>query len=403
MIRRAWARSSTTTSATTRRETWRFVGATWLVSRVLFLVTGLLADRLLSHTGPAQPPNPHGLLHYWANWDGAWYSAIARYGYFKVMWPSSSNFFPFYPLLVRIGILFGGGPAVTGVVISLAASLAALYFVHELARDLFDRDVARAATLALAFFPTAFFFNAVYTEAVFLAAAAGSVWAARTQGNFLLAGVLGCIAAMTRNVGVFLLLPLAEEWWRRRQEVGPSALAPLALVPAGLAAYMFWLWRWSSHPLLFSTMVHKTWGRTLTNPFTVLNRAWEKARYGAPVAAHPWRIFETVNPNSSYDVMGTIDYVVLLIFVVLLAVAIVRLPWGLAAYAILGTLLPVLTPPQFLPLASLSRYALALFPAFIVLGLLLARRRYLLYGWLAASALVGVLITLDFTTWRWAG
>ena len=403
MIRRASARSSTTTSATTRRETWKFVGATWAASRVFFLVAGLLGDRLLGHPGTGLPPNPHGVLHYWANWDGAWYSAIAERGYFHVFWPSSTNFFPFYPLLLRIGMLVGGGPAVTGVVISVAASLAALYFVYELARDLFDRDVARAATLTLAFFPTAFFLNAVYTEAVFLAAAAGSVWAARTQGNFVLAGVLGCIAAMTRNVGVFLLLPLAQEWWRRREEAGVSALAPLALVPAGLLSYMFWLWRWSSHPLLFSTVVHKTWGRTLTSPFTVLDRAWHRASYGAPVAVHPWRMFTTIIPDNSYDAMGTVDYVVLLILVVLLAVAVVRLPWGLAGYAILGTLLPVLTPPQVLPLASLSRYTLALFPVFFALGLLLARRRYLLYGWLAASAAVGIILTFSFTTWRWVG
>jgi hypothetical protein len=208
---------------------------------------------------------------------------------------------------------------------------------------------------------------------------------------------------MTRNVGVFLLLPLAQEWWRRRQEVGASGLAPLALVPAGLAAYMFWLWRWSSHPLLFSTMVHKTWGRTLTSPFSVFQHAWERAGVGLPVAAHPWRIFQTLNPNNSYDVMGTVDFVVLLILLALLAVVVVRVPWGLAAYAVLGAALPVLTPPQFLPLASLSRYTLALFPAFFALGLVLAPRRYLLYGWLAASASVGVLLTFSFTTWKWVG
>jgi hypothetical protein len=154
---------------------------------------------------------------------------------------------------------------------------------------------------------------------------------------------------------------------------------------------------------LFSTVVHKTWGRTLTDPITVLHRAWHRAGIGLPVAAHPWRIFETLNPNNSYDVMGTIDFVVLLILLALLAVVLVRLPWGLAAYAVLAFALPVLTPPQVLPLASLSRYALALFPAFFALGLLLARRRYLLYGWLAASAAVGVLLTFSFTTWKWVG
>ena len=39
----------------------------------------------------------------------------------------------------------------------------------------------------------------------------------------------------------------------------------------------------------------------------------------------------------------------------------------------------------------------------MALGLLLARSRYLLYGWLAASASVGMILTLSFTTWRWVG
>src|SRR4029078_5398576 len=124
VTRRASAPSPTTTSATARRETWKFVGATWVASRGLFLTAGTLGDRLLSHTGAGYPANPHGVLHYWANWDGAWYSAIAEHGYFAVIWPSSSTFFPLFRLLLRIGMVLGGGPAVTGVVISLAASLA---------------------------------------------------------------------------------------------------------------------------------------------------------------------------------------------------------------------------------------------------------------------------------------
>jgi hypothetical protein len=287
-------------------------------------------------------------------------------------------------------------------VISLTASFLALYFLHELARDYCDRGVARAATLALAFFPTAFYLNAVYTEAVFLALGLGSVWAARIRGDFVLAGVLGCLAAITRNVGVLLLFPLVEEWLRRRRDVGMPALAALGLVPAGLLAYMFWLWHWSSHPLLFSTVVRQTWGRTPTDPLHTFGRAWDAALSGAVWAVHPDRVFATTSPNPSYGLMGTVDFVCLILLGALLVVVIARLPLGLSAYAVAVVLLPVLTPAQVLPLASLSRYALASFPIFIALGLVLSRSR-LLAGALAASAAVGVLLTFSFATWRWVG
>jgi hypothetical protein len=384
-------------------ETWRFVLATWLASRLLFIVAGTLGHYLLSHTATGYPADPGGVLSYWATWDGGWYSKIATVGYFGFMWPSSTNFFPFFPLLLRGPVLLGAGAAITGVVISLAASLLALYFLYELARDYFDRDVARAATLALAFFPTAFYLNAVYTEALFLALALGSLWAARLHGNFVLAASLGCLASATRNVGVFLLLPLAHEWFRRRREAGPSGLAALALVPVGLLTYMFWLWRWSGHPLLFSTVVRRTWGRTWTNPLDTLDRAWRAADAGAVWAVHPWRVLEAANSDPSFNVMGTYDFVVLVLLLALFLVPRVQLPLGLGAYAAAVVILPVMTPAQVLPLASFSRYVLVAFPVFLALGCVLARSRLLLAGWLVASSGLGVVLTLFFTTWRWVG
>jgi hypothetical protein len=381
---------------------WSFVFWSWLASRLLFLTAGALAAHVLSHAPTGDPAQPPGVFNYWANWDGAWYASIAKSGYAGRLWPASANFFPFYPILLRLGITVGPGAALAGVILSLAASLLALYFVHELTRNYFDLKAGRAATLALAFFPSAFFLNAVYTEAAFLAAALGSLWAARVRGDFVLAGVLGCIAAMTRNVGVLLVLPLADEWWRRRRDAGPHGLAALALVPAGLLAYMCWLWHRSGHPLLFLTVARDNWGRRLTNPGHTLHLAWEDASSGAAWAIRPQRVFETTSSsNPTFHAMPTFDYVFLLLMVVLVALAVTRLPRGLSAYAIAASLVPILTPAFVQPLASLSRYVLAVFPVFFVLGYVLSRRRFLLWPWLAASALLGVLFTLEFATWRW--
>src|SRR5215207_11346555 len=150
---------------------------------------GALAATLLPGADPAGDPlEPAGFLNYWANWDGAWFSEIATRGY-GARAPESTAFFPLYPLLVEFGSSLPGGPALWGVLVSLLCTAFALFFVYRIAENLYGVRAARVSTLALAFFPTAFFLNAVYTEALFLALTAGAVWAARVHGNLWLAGI----------------------------------------------------------------------------------------------------------------------------------------------------------------------------------------------------------------------
>jgi Gpi18-like mannosyltransferase len=106
----------------------------------------------------------------------------------------------------------------------------------------FGAPVARASTLALAFFPTPFFFGAVYTEALFLALAARSLWALHVRGNLALAALLCGLVTATRDVGILLLIPLGDEVIRRRSYSWPRALAPIPLAVSGLAGYMLYLW-----------------------------------------------------------------------------------------------------------------------------------------------------------------
>ena len=101
--------------------------------------------------------------------------------------------------------------------------LFALFFLYRIAETLHGTRSARAATLALAFFPTAFFLNAAYSEALFLALSTGAVWAAIVRRNLLLAGLFGALAAATRNLGVVLILPLFFEWLRYRRSSACAA------------------------------------------------------------------------------------------------------------------------------------------------------------------------------------
>jgi hypothetical protein len=380
---------------------WPFVLAAFASSRLLFLGTGAVAAAMLPWAKPFSPGVvPPGFLDYWAHWDGAWYVDIAMHGYRT---PTSTAFFPLFPMLLRLGTALGGGPALWGVLISLVATPFAMYFLYRVAEKLRGVKAARIAVLTFAFFPTAFFLNATYTEALFMAFTTGSFWAAYVRRDLLLAGLLGALAAATRNFGVLLLIPLGYEWLRNRREFGWRGLWGIGLVPTGLLAYMIFLWVKFGDPLLFfSAQGENIWRRELTDPVTALMVAWVEAREGLGYLLDPATLF--LDPRGGEAVLeayNTVSFAFLILLLVLVGVGFSVLPPNLSVYTFLVTLLPVLTPSPWAPLMGLPRYALGAFPLFIILGYLLSHSRIALYLWLFISGGLGVAFTALFVTWRW--
>ncbi|HET7271779.1 MAG TPA: glycosyltransferase family 39 protein [Rubrobacter sp.] len=389
------------TKTTPAGEVWAFVLTVFAMSRWLFMGVGALAAAYVPEAVPAGDPlEPPGFLNYWAHWDGAWYSEIATRGY-GAHAPESTAFFPLYPMLVKLGNVLPGGPALWGVLISLLCTVFALFFVYRIAEDLYGVRAARAATLALAFFPTAFFLNAVYTEALFLALTAGAVWAARVRRNLLLAGLLGALAAATRNLGMLLLIPLFFEWLRYRREFGVRGLVGIALVPAGLVGYTLFLRERFGDPLIFAGQQSAYWERELTNPLATMGRAWQTAAEGVRYVLDPSALFLGAPAGPSLAASNTLNLVFLIFFVLLILVGFAVLPPGLSIYAFLIVMLPVLTPAPDFPLMSLPRFMLGAFPVFVVLGYLLSRSRPALILSLLMCGVLGIALTALFTTWRW--
>lgn len=379
---------------------WRYVVVVWVASRAFFLTIGAVAAAVFEDADPAgRQFEPLGPLEYWARWDGAWYASIAVDGY-AAHAPDAANFFPVYPLAMRPLTWLGDIAALAGVAISVAALLAALFFVYRIADAEWGREVARASTLALAFFPTAFYFNAVYSEALFIALAAGSVWAARVANDGVLSGVLGGCAAATRNVGALLAVPLAYEWSRRRMR-WREALLGVALIVWGLAAYMLYLWRAFGDPLLFAHLAEEVWRRELANPLTTMVEGARAAREGLDVAIRPHEVLQTTSLNPPFELANVTNFLVLVLAVALLVGGAFKLPRGLAAYAVLAVAAPVLVRDPAYPLIGLPRYVLAAFPLFFVVGMLLARRLAFRIAYVAVSGVVGAYLTALFVTWRW--
>lgn len=392
-----------TTYVRKRAGAWPFIFVVFGVSRLMFFVAGGLAVALLPDaTPPDELRNAPRTLGYWANWDGAWYAEISGEGYAGPHSPTSTVFFPLYPLLVRVvAYVFPGGIVTWGVGVSLVAALAGLFFVYRIAEEIYDEKSARAATLAMAFFPTAFFFNAFYTEALFLALSAGTVWAALVRRNLLLAGVLGGLAATTRNPGVLLLIPLGYEWLRNRDEFGLRGLASLGLVPTGLLAYVGFLWVRFGEPFVFVREQATYWGRGLRNPISTLDQAWRTAGWGAEHFLHPARLFIAQAPDYAFEASNVINLVFLAVFLYLAGAGLLGLPPGLSIYALVLVFQPILAPSSYLPLMSMPRFVLAAFPVFLIADFLLSRTRSGMIIYLIASSAAGIVLVSLFTTWRW--
>jgi len=190
-----------------------FVLATYAASRLFYLISGFLLASVVptsSHqlTTTDVPP---GSLNSWSHWDGEHYVALARDGHLEA--PSYIS-----PASSRCTRCLSGPPRNCLADISprssfklgnchLSPSPANGLLLHlRHSRSGMGRKSGAGAILAFDFFPTSFFLNATYTESLFLALLAGSLWAMKVKKNFLLACILAGLAPATRNVGSTSLL-----------------------------------------------------------------------------------------------------------------------------------------------------------------------------------------------------
>jgi hypothetical protein len=390
-----------------------FVLLVYVTSRIFYLVAGALFAMVVP-VGSFQRVTsdvPFGTMNLWAHWDGEHYVALAAGGYLQPPYDVSPAFFPLYPLLMRsFGELFGGplslgALSLWGVLISLAALPFALYFVYRIAEDGWGEQTARRTILLLCFFPTTFFFNAAYTESLFLALSAACLWAVRVRKDLLLGCALAGFATATRNVGIFLVVPLVYEWVRGglwwRGYGWWRGVGCLALAPSGLLWYAAYLWLRSGNPLLFYTEQQR-WGREATDPLSTLRNALVqggedlRGLFDSRLWADPslGRIVDHVGAaNDAYNLMF------LGIALTLLLVGLRVLPFSLSAYSFLLVLPPTFFGTPQGPLMGLPRYVLVAFPLFIVLGVLLEDRR-LLGGWLVLSGAASLVLCALFVSWR---
>lgn len=334
-------------------------------------------------------------LPYWiwgfGNFDGVHYLRIAQDGYLAQY---SQVFFPLFPILIRFfSFIFPRIPNLdtniftdpayfySGIILSNAFFLGALFVFYKLINLDFKKDVSFLSIILLLVFPTSFFFGSIYTESLFLLLAISSVYLIR-KGNFFWAAILISLATVTRITGVILIpLYLVEVFQSKNRVNYIWAL----ITPLGILIYMYYLKLTFDDPLYFLT----------SQPVFGAGRSGSQIILFPQVVYRYIKIFLTTNILTLPFFNAFLEFAFTLIPLTFLIALVKKMRLSYWAFSISALLLGTLTGT----FSSMPRYVL-ISVVFLLPYLIIQFRKYT-KALIIISAVLWVLLTMLFVRGYW--
>jgi hypothetical protein len=311
-------------------------------------------------------------------WDANYLQNIAQYGYFSPHSTAHSiAFFPGFPITLAAAHLVVRNWILSELIVSGVAGCFAVVALARLAGD-------RRAVLYLLVLPAAVFLTVGYAESEFLAFAIPA-WLAGTRGNWRRAAILAGMAGLVRPDGLFLIPALAV---MALAGPGGSRLRPALTACCGLAgpaAYEGYLIARTGAVKAWSYALQAGWDQHLVTPVQALKMTWWAA------FRHPF--------SAAYGFEFQLELAAMAAICLATIVFAGQRRWPEATYCGLAAIgLGTATWYQSCP-----RTLLLLFPVWISLARLGARRPWIHYCYLALSAPLASVVGLMFLYGQWAG
>lgn len=322
----------------------------FILSRIGIYIFALAA--FIVFTNRISPSLYQIFIEEWWRWDSVHFINIAQYGYAFFLGDERFNivFLPLFPLLISIVSKFGFHPVIAGLLISTVFSIIAVIFFYKLVKLDYPETVAERTVLYLAIFPTAYFLSTVYTESLFLALSISCFYYSR-KSNWFLAGVLGFLAALTRNFGIIIFIALMAEYfyqigfkWRKIK----LNVFFIFLILAGFGVYLLINMQIFGNPWQFIDFQKSHWYKYPSFPWNGLKPAYDVLTFRSP----------------ELKITGIMEIIfVFLGFISSIFAFRIRLSYGI--YAFFSMIF--ITSTSFW--LSIPRYFLSIFPIFIVFAL----------------------------------
>ena len=337
----------------------------WLALRILTVITAMLA--YVYETGGFAGKTLNVLLtEPWFSYDTYYYFRIVAVGY--EVGEITSIYHPLYPWLSTIAAALVRSPIAGLVIVSSIAGLGLTIVFYRFARLDVDHTLAWTATALLLCWPATVAIFLPYTESLFLLLTVSCLFAARKR-QFLLAGSLGALAALTRQQGVLIALPLLWEVWEvsdrkwKRFVANWKTWAVGALPPAGFA---FWI--------LYRAIAINDVNPNFSSPqgfiYSVLvspkaYRISSELEFLPPWVA-VWRAITTyARGDLHWSAYGDVFLAVLFLSMFVLAWRYLRTSYKLYSLAVVLVAISFHTGVSVNPYTALPRHLLLAFPVFI--------------------------------------
>ncbi|MGW3389577.1 glycosyltransferase family 39 protein [Streptomyces cinereoruber] len=227
-----------------------------------------------------------GLHRLKGRWDSVWYVRIAEHGYgYETTLPngdvhSDLAFFPLLPLLERgLSAVLPLDAAGAGLLVSWTAGLVAAWGIFKCGAHAFGPRTGVLLAVLWGVYPTAFVQSMAYTETLFTALAAWSLYAV-LRDRWILAGLLCAAAGLTRPTAVALIAALgitALAALVRDRRLPARTVAGVLLAPLGWLGYIVYVGIRQDSPTAYFE-VQAAWGNSIDGGLAL-------ARF---VAGLPW-------------------------------------------------------------------------------------------------------------------
>lgn len=336
-------------------------------------------------------------------WDSVHYLNLASQGY-----TAPSVLFPLYSLIIA-GLSFFMSGVTAGFVLSFISLSVALHYFYLLLRQTNNEKVSGRALVLLLFFPTAMFLPLIYTESLFLALLIAFFYYLQRKA-WLTAAILGALAVLTRNVGIFLwpvyLVYIYGHYYSTEKRFLKLFFADFfkkiihifktkeflysLLIPFALILFCGFLYFRFHDPLAFVSG-QKGWNswRTFMWPWQTL------AKFFTMILITP------IAKTGLYNFIRIIffeggSFLLLLIASIYWTV---KKNWAYSSFSWFNTLLF----SCMFPMLAVNRYVLVVFPIFIFLAQITKHRDWLFYSLLVFSLIGFIFNVYLFTLGAWVG
>jgi hypothetical protein len=290
------------------------------------------------------------LIDSWNYWDAPHFLYVAQNWYTNQGDPSNFIvFLPFYPMLVAGAILFVNNPVIAGILVSFVSFILAIPILFKLSKYFMSKEESFRSIWLFMIFPTSLFLTAPYSESVFIL-----LWSiaflAAFEKKWYLSGMAIGFAAITRNFGVLIVLPVLIEWFLSKKRKYTDLFFILIPIFITLSGYFMLNKYIYNDPFAFQKILHEHWQKTFSFPITSFVNTWKIALN---------------NPLDPYSLsVGWAEGIAMLISYLLIPLAYKKLPKSLFIYHVSATLL--ISSTSFI--LSSPRYLISIPTIFLILG-----------------------------------